>query len=315
MLNNYREELKHAKIPPRKAPVKLGTVKISVVETTPLVWNDRLIRFEWVRNSTWGGPGGVDRKIGCYQFVDMETEEGLGEFALDHAFGCAYTENGKMFVHGVRGGGGGNVIDTFISDDLKSWESSTALVFPENIKLFNTSVCKAGDKYVMAIEVGGNDPMVGVGFTCVFAESPDLINWTLLDHEKFSYSKDRYTACPCIRYYDGYYYIICLERAPFHRWIPYIARSRDLADYELGVINPFMWFDNDDKKVIRPERFTEDELDYIANAVNCNCSDIDMCNYGDKTVITYSWGNQLGKEFLAIAEYDGSEEELLKSFF
>ena len=164
----------------------------------------------------------------------------------------------------------------------------------------------------MAIEIGGNDPMVGVGFTCVFAESSDLINRTLLDHEKYSYSNDRYT---CIRYYDGYYYIICVERAPFHRWIPYIVRSRDLSDYELGVINPFMWFDNDDKKVICPERFTKEELDYIENAVNCNCSDIDMCNYDGKTVITYSWGNQLGKEFLDLAEYDGTEEKLLRSFF
>ena len=34
-----------------------------------------------------------------------------------------------------------------------------------------------------------------------------------------------------------------------------------------------------------------------------------MCYYGGKTVITYSWGNQLGKEFLALAEYDGTEEE------
>ena len=195
------------------------------------------------------------------------------------------------------------------------WEESRALVFPENIKLFNTSVCKTGDKYVMAIEIGGNAPEVGIGFTCVFAESKDLINWTMMDMMEYSYSRDRYTACPCIRYYDGYYYIICLERLPFHRWLPYIARSHDLHDYELGDVNPIMFFDNDDKNVIHPERFTEGELSYIENAINCNNSDFDMCDYNGKTVILYSWGNQLGKEFLAVAEYDGSEEEFLKSFF
>ena len=100
-----------------------------------------------------------------------------------------------------------------------------------------------------------------------------------------------------------------------HRWVPYIARSRDLKDFELGVINPVMWFDNDDKKVICPERFAPEELDYIAHAVNCNNSDFDMCDYQGKTVITYSWGNQYGKEFLALAEYDGTQEEFLKSFF
>jgi hypothetical protein len=137
----------------------------------------------------------------------------------------------------------------------------------------------------------------------------------MLDTMDYSYCRDRYTACPCLRYVDGYYYIICLESAPFHRWIPYIARSRDLKEYELGVINPVMWFDNEDKKVICPERFTAEELDYIAHAVNCNNSDFDMCEYRGKTVITYSWGNQYGKEFLALAEYDGTQEEFLKSFF
>ena len=315
MMQEFRELLKTAEIPPRKTLRKLGTVKISVVETTPVVWEDRLLRFEWVRTDEWGKDGRVKRKVGCYQFVDMADESELGEFAEDHAFGCCYAEDGKMYVHGVRGGGGGNVIDTFVSTDLKSWAQSTALTLPEHIRIYNTSVCRADKKYIMAIEIGGDDPIVGKPFTCIFAESTDLIAWTLLDTMAYSYCRDRYTACPCLRYYDGYYYIICLESAPFHRWIPYIARSRDLKDFELGVINPVMWFDNDDKKVIHPERFTAAELDYIAHAVNCNNSDFDMCEYHGKTVITYSWGNQYGKEFLALAEYDGSEEEFLKSFF
>ena len=315
MHTNYRDRLRNGRIPQRKTPTKLGTVKIAVVETTPVVWKNRLLRFEWVRNHTWGASGGVTRKVGCYQFVDMSTEEPLYEFADDHAFGCCYSDGEKMYVHGVRGPGGGNIIDTFVSDDLKSWQQSEAIVFPENIKIFNTSVCKADGKYVMAIEIGGNDPIVGKGFTCVFAESEDLISWKMMDTMEYSYSRDRYTACPCIRYYGGYYYIICLESLPFHRWMSYIARSRDLKTYELGDINPIMFFDNDGKKVIHPERFTAEELDYIENAINCNNSDFDMCNYGGKTVITYSWGNQLGKEFLALAEYDGTEEEFLKSFF
>lgn len=302
-------------MPVRKTLQKLGTVKISVVETTPVVWNGRLLRFEWSRNSEWGAPGGVKRQVGCYYFIDMETEQIVSEFAEDHAFGCAYTENGKMYVHGVRGSGGGNVIDTFVSDDLQHWEQSETLVFPEHIHVYNTSVCKADGRYIMAIEIGGKDPIVGKSFTCVFAESADLVTWSMLDTMEYSYSRDRYTACPCLRYYDGYFYIICLESAPFHRWIPYIARSRDLREYELGERNPVMWFDDNDKIVMNPERFTAAQLDYIANAVNCNNSDFDMCDYNGKTVITYSWGNQYGKEFLALATYDGTQEDFVKSFF
>lgn len=315
MLLNLHEALKQGRIPVRKTMKKLGTVKISTVESTPVVWQDKLLRFEWVRTAAWGKSGGVTREIGCYHFVDMADETSLGEFAEDHSFGCCIAENGKMFVHGVRGPGGGNILDTFVSDDLINWTQSTAITLDEDIKIYNTSVCKGADGYIMAIEIGGKNPIVGNAFTNIFARSDDLVNWTLLDPEKYCYSRDRYTACPCIRYFDGYYYIIYLEGAPCHRWLPYIVRSRDLIDYELGLTNPIFWPDADDKKIIYPERFTSEQLDYIANAVDCNNSDFDMCYYKDKTVITYSWGNQYGKEFLALAEYDGTNEEFVKSFF
>ena len=105
------------------------------------------------------------------------------------------------------------------------------------------------------------------------------------------------------------------DRRPRMLPVSFVGSSSSMKDFELGLINPVMWFDNDDKKVIHPERFAPEELHYIAHAVNCNNSDFDMCDYQGKTVITYSWGNQYGKEFLALAEYDGTQEEFLKSFF
>jgi len=315
MLLDYRTNLQQAKIGQRKRLKKLGTVKINTVESTPVVWNGKLLRFEWVRSEQWGKPGGINRETGHYHFVDMSTETSLTPFAEDHSFGCCYAENGNMYVHGVRGNGGGTVIDCFVSSDLKHWKSTAALTFPDDIKLYNTSVCKGDGRYIMAIEIGGTNTAVGRAFTCVFAESHDLIHWSMLDMMEYSYSRERYTACPCIRYVDGFYYMIYLEGAPCHRWIPYIVRSRDLKNFELGVTNPIMWPDDADKNVICPERFTAEELDYVEHAVDCNNSDFDLCDYNGKTVITYSWGNQYGKEFLALAEYDGSSEEFLKSFF
>jgi len=312
-MNDFCSVLRTAQVPARKTLRKLGTLDVDVVETTPVVWENRLLRFEWVRNSAWGED--VQREIGAYRFVDMADESPLPQFALDHSFGCCYAEGGKMYVHGTRGGGGGTVIDTFVSEDLVHWESSTALTFPEGIQLYNTSVCKDPDGYIMAIEIGGSHPAVGRPFTWVYAKSPDLLQWELLPMEEYSYSRDRYTACPTIRWYDGQYYLIYLESAPLHRWIPYIVRTPDLLHYEAGVINPIMMFSDEDKKVIYPERFTPEQLDRIARAANCNNSDVDLCEYNGKTVITYSWGNQLGKEFLALAEYDGSEKEFLQSFF
>lgn len=307
--------LKTAKMPVGKKIHKLGTVKINAVESTPVVWEGRLLRFEWVRNAAWSAAGGITRKHGYYCFVDMETEEVVAEVGEDNAFGSCYAEGGKMYVHGVRGEGGGNVLETFVSSDLVHWEKHVGLTLSEELGIYNTSVCRGERGYVMAVEVDGKHPCVGNPYTCIFATSEDLIHWELLDPMEYCYTRERYSACPCIRYVDGYYYVIYLEMIPWHHFVPYIVRSRDLKKFEMAVKNPVMWYDDDDKKVIRPERFTAEELDYIQNAVDTNNSDFDMCEYNGKTVITYSWGNQWGKEFLALAEYDGPNDEFLRSFF
>jgi len=39
---------------------KLGTIDLDLVETTPIVFNDRLYRFEWVRNGYHDNQLGVD---------------------------------------------------------------------------------------------------------------------------------------------------------------------------------------------------------------------------------------------------------------
>ena len=57
----------------------------------------------------------------------------------------------------------------------------------------------------------------------VILRSYDLIHWEFLPMEDHIYSQDRYTACPVIRYYDGYYYMIYLELMEHcFRLIPFI---------------------------------------------------------------------------------------------
>ena len=45
MLKDYNTDLKEARIPVRKRLKKTGTIKFNTVETTPVVWKDKLIRF------------------------------------------------------------------------------------------------------------------------------------------------------------------------------------------------------------------------------------------------------------------------------
>jgi len=299
-----------------KPIVKHGTIAVGVVETTPVVWHGKLLRFEWVRNQRWGLHHNVAaNKIGCLRFVDMETNEGTTPFAFDHSFGCCYEENDVMYVVATRGGGGNQVLDLYVSTDLEHWEESTALTFPDTIQVYNTSICKGPDGYIMAIEIGGDHPAVGTAFTIVYAKSADCRHWVMMDMMQYSYDRGRYTACPVIRYYDGFYYMINLEALPGPHYVPYIVRTRDLEHYELGIKNPVFWYDDDDKKIERPAYFTDAEIEEIQNAVDINASDVDFCEYNGKTVILYSWGNQRGLEYLAWAEYDGTPEAWCKSFF
>ena len=109
--------------------------------------------------------------------------------------------------------------------------------------------------------------------------------------------------------------MIYLEAMPLHRYVPYIVRTKDLLEFEPSPVNPVLFYGDEDKTLWHPERFTAEQKEKIRTAVNCNNSDVDLCDWQGKTVILYSWGNQYGTEFLAWAEYDGSEREFLESFF
>ncbi|MBI1784772.1 hypothetical protein HYR69_06475, partial [Candidatus Sumerlaeota bacterium] len=124
----------------------------------------------------------------------------------------------------------------------------------------------------------------------------------------------RYTACPSIRFVDDFYYMFYLEAKPGPEYETYLVRSKDLVHWELSPRNPVLAHTERDKAIANP-RLTGDERARIAQALNRNNSDFDLCEFRGKVFITYSWGNQEGNEFLAEARYAGSLKSLLSSFF
>jgi alpha-L-fucosidase len=129
------------------------------------------------------------------------------------------------------------------------------------------------------------------------------------------FSKDRYTACPAIRHLsDGLYYMVYLEALAGPVYSTYVVRSPDLVHWELSPLNPVLEFSDEDKQIANP-RLTADERERIAAAVNRNNSDMDLCEFQGRTIINYSWGSQLGNEFLAEAVYEGPLETFLRGFF
>jgi len=293
---------------------KLGTVDLDMVEINPLVIGGRLYRFESVRGDYHANKLGYP----YFRFIDTATGEATAPFAPGHNFGSAFCHDGVTYVFGVLTGGGTTVRDTikvFRSGDLTHWEEKTALKLP-GWGMFNTSVCEGKDGFVMAFEIDSPQEECGVPFTIRFAVSKDLWDWELTAPECV-YAKDRYTACPVIRYLpeDGYYYMIYLEHLPGWAYAPYIARSADLATWKRSPVNPVMIHEDlEDKKIANPH-LTKEQREYIENALDINNSDVDLCEYQGRTIINYSWGNQFGCEFLAEAVYEGGLSEFLRRFF
>jgi hypothetical protein len=271
-----------------------------------VVFKDRLYRFEYVRDNYHANKTGAS----YFRFIDVATGKATPAFAKGQHLGCAFVEGDTVCAFGVDKWGGSK-ITVFRSKDMEKWEKQLALHL-SGWQLFNTSVCKVDGRYIMAVEVGGPKEVVGVPFTIFFAESKDLLTWKL--PQDCVYSKEKYTACPALRYLDGYFYMLYLEARPGPTYETHIVRSKDLKRWESSRLNPVMAFSNDDK-VITNSKLTTDQRKAIAQAKNINNSDVDLCEFRGKTIIYYSWGNQQGTEFLAVAVYEGTLASFLRSYF
>ena len=149
-------------------------------------------------------------------------------------------------------------------------------------------------------------------FTMFFAESTDLRNWREIDGAVIG--KDFYTGGPMLRHHDGWYYFFHLEgdyKEGFHE---VVQRSRDLRNWERSP-HIVMDFGDIDRRLHPKARFTDAQKSEIAAAKNINVSDHDFCEYGGKLICSYSWGDQHGHEFLALAEADCTEKEFCESYF
>jgi len=158
----------------------------------------------------------------------------------------------------------------------------------EGERNLNTSVCKGPDGYVMAYETNSYVP-----FTIRFARSRDLMAWDKVGD--VAWRKDKYTACPAIRYHDGCYYMFYLNHTE-GRWHfeEHLARSRDLVTWEESPLNPVL--------TPLPEE-------------GANNSDIDVVEHEGRVKMFYYTGDQKGSGKLKLATYDGTLGEMLEGFF
>jgi len=312
------------------APVikKLGALKMGM-EQTPVIFKgepviiesmeaDNICNCQYIRSRNMA-TGVISEPFGleyyfASAFVDGDTLYAFASSRRDNKPLTMYQSDDTTQWHDPRGG---HTIRMFKTKDLLHWDEKDIITCPDR-RFWNTSVCKGDGKYVMAIEVSAQEgydiPQIGHPFTSFFAQSYDMENWEMMDDDK-SYTRERYNACPALRYSNGWYYMICLEALPCVRYAPYIYRTQNFSDWEVGFHNPIMMWSDEDRIPHPQSNLTPDELELLETGLNINCSDIDLFENNGKTHIYYANGDQMTYSFLCEAVYDGDIDEFLVAFF
>jgi hypothetical protein len=269
-----------------KSAEKLGT---NVMESTPLVFKGRRLMFHSHRVDV--PKPDLDK---MYLFiVDQATGKELTRFGRRHSLGSAFVNDGEVHVFAAEHSASDwfHDIDHFRSADLKTWTRTLAIRREGNEHLLNSSVCRDDQGFLMAYETN-----VPVAFCFKFARSKDLNTWKKIPGLVFTGEKNEYSACPVIRYFRPYYYVIYLH-APMkghNGWISFLARSKDLAAWQLSPKNPIL---------------------EAGPGEGRNNSDVDLIEIGGKTYVYYCTGDQQTWGDLKCAVYPGPMREFFESYF
>ena len=293
---------------------KLGTYDLFIVEASPVVFKGRVWIMEYIR---WMRPDkryrGNETGDSYFRFRDAaDLKTVTPPFAKGLHLGSAFAEGDRVVVTAVEGWGKGRFYQTE-STDLVHWTEPRVILGDSRWVGYNTTVCKADGRYVMAFELAEPKELVGQRkFTMCFAESKDLREWKMIEGAVMG--REFYTGGPLLRYFDGWFYFFHLGGSYEKGFNTRVRRSRDLRHWDLSPAYAIAYGPED--RLLHPKgEFSAEERAYIAGAVDINASDLDMCEWNGKLFMFYSWGDQRGQEFSALAEANCTEREFCESFF
>lgn len=263
-----------------------------LLENTPVIFDSQLLI---VANSWQDGVNPQWNEAYIY-IEDLQNGCEVARFGKGHFYASAYV-NGKelnVFASDFTDYGKDRKsvgIDRLVTNDLKNWKTEKVILPEGGEHLYNTSVCADDKGFIMAYE--SNNP---VSFCIKFARSADLSKWEKIAGVTYSGEKMEYSACPVIRYFAPYYYIIYLHApiAGHNGWISYMARSNNLEGWELSPYNPIL---------------------EAGAGEGINNSDVDILEYEGKTYLYYLTGNQQSWATMRIAMYDGKEKAFFENHF
>lgn len=168
--------------------------------------------------------------------------------------------------------------------DLITWTKFIPVltIDDEDGFVYNTSITKGPDKYVMTYEIS-NGPMP---YSFKVATSTDLIHWTKVG-ERYS---NLYSACAYIRYANGAYNIIYL-----------IGESGVLYSVATRT-QDFITYSPPSRIVVAPG---------LGDGINA--SDVDMFEYQGMTYLTYINGNQINWGVMMLTEFAGTADQFFEA--
>lgn len=289
--------------------VKQGYLNSPAVETTPFGFNGRLYLLEsWYAyfDLPEAAPG-TNFHESVARIRDVDTDEIVATAMDDCEFATAFVWDGRVYVFAGRNSPGKpwrqiTKIQMTSSSDLKTWtEPVTVLEAAGDELLWNTAVCRAGDKFYLLYET--NDSR-WPPFTFRYCVSDDLLHWTRTDGG--IYGADRYVGGPALYHEGDWFYTLYLESLGEGRYETRITRSKDLKTWNDAPANrPFVTFDSNRRNLPRrPKDLPE-----------TNASDAEACYFDGKTIVYYTGGDQQAAGDLQWATFNGSLQQLLERFF
>lgn len=294
---------------PWKNPlVKKGKLNSPLVEVTPFVFKNRFYLLEnWQKH--WelpGGPDGHRYQEDQVRIRDVETDKIVSVALAGHGLGMALVWKDRVYVFAGDWGSEKKwnikTIDMIFSDDLVHWSKPvTVLKAQPNEHFFNVSVCRDAKQFVLLVET--NDPR-WPAFTFKYFTSGDLVRWRQVTDAY--YGTNKYVGGPALYHFGDWYYTLYLQSLGKGKYETRVTRSKDLVHWQDAPAGrPFVTFDP--SHLIHPIRST--------TIHECNASDAELVYWKGKTLVYFTGGDQHVAGDLQWAEFDGTPQALLESFF
>lgn len=264
-------------------------------EECPFVHGGTLYKAGFRRQ--WTATVGLEIVISQYDDVKNVFWE-VARIPWERMLGCVLVDGDKIYAFGTTDTANpGNSIK-MREIDPESWtfigSERNVVTAPSNVKIYNSSVCKAPGRFVMVYETDeGATPFSGR-----FLESSDLITWTPVGS---LLRGNAYNACQTIRYVkDGWFILTWLwlnNHNGKNYWITNVARTQDFVTVQSFGGHSGLPATT---QVLSP-------MDSPYEGVNN--SDCDFTEYNGKVYFTYFTGDQATWAFNNDAWYDGTLEE------